>query len=48
MTLDTFLAIVCFIGIVVCGIGLRCCSRQTHFKYHEQRVWLNTKKEEQK
>ena len=38
MTLDTFIAIVCLVGAVVCWVGYRHCCENVYLTYKDQKV----------
>ena len=38
MTLDTFVTIMCFVGLVVCWVGYRYFSENVYLTYKEQRI----------
>ena len=43
MTLEYFLAIICFIFVVACYIGSRYCCENIYLKYKGQKVGVRTK-----
>ena len=38
MSLDTFLAVACFAGVIICLAALRFCDGNVKLKYKEQKV----------